>query len=298
MFKKFLCGLMVAVSVISLIGCSSGNEEAVSSESIIKETTLPETTSETETETTMKKPKLTKEEKVQQIFDDADAAAETATEEDLNDAVKWFKNNIEYILNNNPKMEEALYYGRLLRVKNLDTGNTYEKIGIYALDTVKPVYLGDALKKDETTSENLSQLRNWLGLPSEKPSSTTTTSGSTYAQTPKMTRSDLLIAIKAIINSNFDDASVTYDEDTDCYYVTINQAGIAEGVYFIQQGINPKSDWTNVKTSMVSLCNSTQKSVKEAGYSSSVTYSILNNQNTSKQLLVICNGVVIYDVLE
>lgn len=291
MFKKFLCGLMVAVSVISLIGCSSGNEEAVSSESIIKETTLPviETT---------ERVILSKEEELQEVFDNAAADAETASEEDMKNAVRWIKDNIDVITDNTYKIKKTLYYGRLLEVKNLNTGNEHEKIGICTLNTVRPIFLGEAAKDDEETTENLAQLRECLGLSSKKPSDTVTTSGSTYAQTPKMTRSDLLIAIKAIINSNFDDASVTYDEDTDCYYVTINQAGIAEAIYLIQQGINPKSDWTNVKTSMVSLCNSTQKSVKEAGYSSSVTYSILNNQNTSKQLLVICNGVVIYDVLE
>lgn len=99
---------------------------------------------------------------VDYIYYKAKEDAKTATDEDLQNALTWLKNNSENYFLNQEYMESTMYYGELLEMKYKDTGNEYEKLGWQAYKTIKYVYRGAESIQDETTQKNLSELKDMV----------------------------------------------------------------------------------------------------------------------------------------
>ena len=85
--------------------------------------------------------------------------SQTATDEEIQEAIDWLKNNIDSYFSDNDSMEKAMYYGELLEYKYKDTNNKYEKAGWQAFKTIKYVYRGVEAVSDETTQNNLEELK-------------------------------------------------------------------------------------------------------------------------------------------
>lgn len=99
---------------------------------------------------------------VDYLYYKAKADSETATNEELQAALDWLKENIDSIFSSQENMELTMYNGELLERKYKDTGNAYEKIGWQAFKTVKYVYRGEESKTDDATVQNYNELKELL----------------------------------------------------------------------------------------------------------------------------------------
>ena len=88
--------------------------------------------------------------------------AETATDEDIAEALQWLIDNTENYFSGNENMEKTMYYGELLEYKYKNTGDDLEKIGWQAFKTVKYVYRGAESVLDDVTHDNLMELKEML----------------------------------------------------------------------------------------------------------------------------------------
>ena len=99
---------------------------------------------------------------VDYLFYKAKADAEIATDEELQAALDWLKDNVDNIFDSQENMELAMYNGELLERKYKDSGNAFEKIGWQAYKTVKYVYRGAESVDDQATEDNYSELKALL----------------------------------------------------------------------------------------------------------------------------------------
>lgn len=88
----------------------------------------------------------------------AKSDAETATDENVKEAVNWIIEHKDNLFFDNETMEKAIYYGRFVECKNKGTGNEYEKLGWQTFKTIKYVYIGEENIDDSTTQNNLEEL--------------------------------------------------------------------------------------------------------------------------------------------
>lgn len=140
---------------LSLSACSqTGNQYESSATSVSTSTTFGTELAEPEEHGTSAY--------VDYLFYKAKADSETATEEDLQSALDWLKNNVDNIFDNQESMELAMYNGEPLERKYKDSGNSFEKIGWQAYKTVKYVYRGAESVDDQATIDNYSELKDLL----------------------------------------------------------------------------------------------------------------------------------------
>lgn len=99
---------------------------------------------------------------VDYLFYKAKADAEIATDEELQAALDWLKDNVDNIFDSQENMELAMYNGELLERKYKDSGNAFEKIGWQAYKTVKYVYRGAESVDDQATVDNYTELKALL----------------------------------------------------------------------------------------------------------------------------------------
>lgn len=82
-----------------------------------------------------------------------------ATDDQLQEAVDFLKNNTHAYFSGEENMEYTMYYGFLLEAYYSGTGNAYERIGFQAYKTVKYVYRGVDSVLDDVTHNNLLKLQ-------------------------------------------------------------------------------------------------------------------------------------------
>ncbi|CZT57457.1 hypothetical protein BN3661_01993 [Eubacteriaceae bacterium CHKCI005] len=170
--KKIL-GAGAAVFVVSLvifIGVMTDNkvepastvpESSMSSEIVSSEASSKVSGQITESSVS-KKSEFGTSAKVDEIALKAKEDAETATDEELQEALTWLQENTTSYFQGSDNMEKTMYYGELLNYKYKDTGNAYEKIGWQAFKTVKYVYRGEETVMDDNTHDNLLELKEML----------------------------------------------------------------------------------------------------------------------------------------
>lgn len=88
----------------------------------------------------------------------AKADAETASDENIENAINYIIEHKDNLFSDNEVMENAMYYGRLIECKYKDTKTDYEKLGWQTLKTIKYVYIGEENINDEVTQNNLAKL--------------------------------------------------------------------------------------------------------------------------------------------
>lgn len=99
---------------------------------------------------------------VDYIYYKAKEDAVTATDEDLQAALTWLKENTENYFSSQEYMELTMYYGELLEMKYKGTNNEYEKLGWQAYKTIKFVYREVESVSDEATQDNLNELKEMV----------------------------------------------------------------------------------------------------------------------------------------
>ena len=178
MKKKIVLLALVATMVLATTACGGGakTQETTVAETTVVETTAEPTTEEptteepateeptmeSEIETTAdieEKPEANTSEMVDYLAKKAKADAETATDEDIENAVEWLKTNTYNYFQGNENMESTMYYGELLENKYKGTNNIYEQAGWQAFKTVKYVYRGVEGVMDDVTQKNLKKLK-------------------------------------------------------------------------------------------------------------------------------------------
>lgn len=96
---------------------------------------------------------------VDYLFYKAKSDAETVSDEELQAALDWLRNNVDNIFDNQKNMELAMYNGELLERKYKDSGNSFEMIGWQAYKTVKYVYREVESVDDQSTIDNYAELK-------------------------------------------------------------------------------------------------------------------------------------------
>ena len=89
-----------------------------------------------------------------------------ATEEELNKALEFIKNNIDNLFADNETMEKTIYYGSLLEYYYAIDHDSYKgfndirgEIGMDAVQAVKYVYRNTETPNDEHVTENIRQIK-------------------------------------------------------------------------------------------------------------------------------------------
>ena len=167
--KKILLivGIVVLLIIIYIIAPKKPKEEQESSSSLSNTEITTEITeanaAESEPVDEVKgEPEHNTSEYVDYLALKAKEDAKTATDEDIQNAIDWLKNNQSDFFSGNENMENTMYYGELLEYKYKDTGDELEKIGWQAFKTVKYVYRGAESVLDDTTHDNLTELKEML----------------------------------------------------------------------------------------------------------------------------------------
>lgn len=162
---KIIITIVAVLVVISAIGRCAGtsdtNENLANTESpTVNSTVIP--TEESESVSENNEPEHGTSAYVDYIAEKAKADALTATDDQLQEAVDWLKNNTTNYFSGNENMELTMYYGELLQYKYKDTGNIYEQVGWQAFKTVKYVYREAESVLDQVTHDNLIELQNMV----------------------------------------------------------------------------------------------------------------------------------------
>ncbi len=158
-----IVAILIVISAISrCVGSSeSNNENAVNTEQPISSATVIPTD----------EPNLSAENSVPEhgtsayvdyIVSKAKQDASVATDEQLQEAIDWLKNNTSDYFSGEENMELTMYYGELLEYKYKDTNNVYEQTGWQAFKTVKYVYRGVESVLDQVTHDNLTELKDMV----------------------------------------------------------------------------------------------------------------------------------------
>lgn len=148
--KKILALLLGLSITFSVLTACNENKNS-SNDNDTSTTTTIQTTS-------MKKPKSNTSEMVDYLAFKAKTDAKTATDDDIEKAIKWIKSNVYEMFDNNENMENMMYYGELLEYKYKNSENDLESLGWQAFKTVKYVYRGAESLSDESTQHNVSKL--------------------------------------------------------------------------------------------------------------------------------------------
>lgn len=164
--------IIVPIILMMLLGScmkyeDNDKDDSSSSEIVIETTEKPtepvtEEITEEMTELATSEPEHNTSDYVDYIARKAKEDAETADDEDIQEALEWLKNNTENYFKGNENMENTMYYGELLEYKYKDTGDDLEKIGWQAFKTVKYVYRGAETVLDDSTHNNLMELKEML----------------------------------------------------------------------------------------------------------------------------------------
>lgn len=150
--KKIITAALALAMCMQFAACSQNDNSSKA------ESTTSATTAQTTAAELVEPEEHGTSEYVDYIYYKAREDAKTATDEQLQEAVDWLKNNTKEYFSGPENMEKTMYYGQLLEHKYKKTGNQYEKIGWQAFKTVKYVYRGVEDVLDEVTYENYLEL--------------------------------------------------------------------------------------------------------------------------------------------
>ena len=236
---------------------------------------------------------------VDYIYYKAKEDAVTATDEDLQAAFTWLKENTENYFSSQEYMELTMYYGELLEMKYKGTNNEYEKLGWQAYKTIKFVYREVESVSDEATQDNLNELKEMV-LNAEDIITTTsiteagtTTSPSSESLLDEETARKLIVSIlKENMQNGFgDNCNVEYNEELDSYVVSAWNDGLAEYAMFGED----LTEWNNLIDSLKSTSESLLTSIRQLDPDANITLNVLNDLNTDNVILTVYNGAVVYN---
>ncbi len=101
-----------------------------------------------------------------------------------------------------------------------------------------------------------------------------------------------------VIDGNFENATVQYDEESDTYICNITQSGLTAAAMGVINGTIERSEWDYMVDTVVNFCDTLYTELQILDSGSSVAVFLLNDVNTDNTLMGILNGVVIYDIVD
>lgn len=105
--------------------------------------------------------------------------------------------------------------------------------------------------------------------------------------------------LQIALNSSYkDSSSVEYQKDSKTYVISLWKDGIALGLSTINTNETARNAWENLKQSMIALSSSAQETVKNVQPDAHVTVMVLNDNDHTKTLLTVLDGVIIYDAAD
>lgn len=195
-----------AVLLVSSTGCSVTN---IDTSSTTDQPTTATATIEATAPTENSEPEHGTSAYVDYIAAKAKEDAITATDEQLQEAVDWLKNNTSNYFSGEENMEKTMYYGELLEYKYKGSGNDYEKVGWQAFKTIKYVYRGVESVLDQVTHDNLMELQDMVeALPNDISIDSNTiqlSSQSNVSLRDYAVYTDILIQLIDITQGSYDD---------------------------------------------------------------------------------------------
>lgn len=157
MKKSIFFLIVISLLSLTLISCGNANEQNAELPPTSQPSAIAETTADPQQ--ISEEPEHGTSAYIDYLMSKAKATADTATNEELQEAVDWLRNNPHDYFSGLDNMEKTMYYGRLLECKYMNTGNQFEKAGWQAQKTVKYVYRGAESITDEATHNNLLKLQ-------------------------------------------------------------------------------------------------------------------------------------------
>lgn len=290
---------VAALAILAAIGANlpENRQDETPSATTTNATETTTTTAESSTEKTLTEPsEHGTSEYVDYLYYKAKEDAKTATDEDLQSALDWLKNNTEHYFDNQDSMELAMYYGELLEMKYKDTGNEYEKLGWQAYKTIKYVYRGVESVSDEVTQNNLSELLGMV-LNAENIMPTTSVTEATTPSSENLlddeaTKELIVSILKENMQKGFgNNCNVEYNEELDSYVVSAWNDGLAEYAMFSED----LTEWNSLINSLKSTSELLLTSTRELDPDANITLNILNDLNTDNVILMVYNGDVVYN---
>ena len=154
--KKIITTALALAMCMQFAACSQGNSSGNT------ESTTSATTAQTTAAELVEPEEHGTSAYLDYLCAKAKADAQTATTEELQNALDWLKDNTSTYFDSQENMEQMIYNGELLEYKYKKTGSLHEKIGWQAFKTVKYVYRGAESVSDSATQDNLAELKELL----------------------------------------------------------------------------------------------------------------------------------------
>lgn len=150
--------IVILLSFVLALGITGCNSSHTSTNSTISENSVISTVESSEPA----EPNTFK--KVSEISKQASSDSKISSNNDKNEkeAIKWLKENIDNIYDNNDNMEKAMYYGFLLEDIHSGMNDKMYETGMQAEMAVKYVYSGNDKIDDFGTQRHYSKLKELL----------------------------------------------------------------------------------------------------------------------------------------
>ena len=121
-------------------------------------------------------------------------------------------------------------------------------------------------------------------------------------QNTEVDMSVVAASLKAVLDKNAEGTGVEYNVDYDDTGITIYVKADGAAAEIAQAKASGYDDtyepWVTMRDNMVNLCNSAVDAVEAFGVTGKyVTVTVVNDANEDNTLLMIMNGVVVYDVM-
>jgi len=116
----------------------------------------------------------------------------------------------------------------------------------------------------------------------------------------EMPLSELTTLVETVISENYPHYTIAFDESTSTITLKVWFDGLAAELALIQAsgGDSNNGDWVTAKNGTISMANSIDGVLKAANRSDvHFAINVLNDMDTSKTLLSILDGTIIYDCL-
>jgi hypothetical protein len=167
--------------------------------------------------------------------------------------------------------------------------NVWKIVGIVVAAILGLSILGNMLNSGGSSGVASSSINSTSGVESS--------SVSQSVSTEQISLDTAAAIAETFFSGNFENYAVEYDETG--FTASIWADGIAAAAMLARQGDeNVLKEWEYLKTQTINLSNSTKEYFKNVGWPDMVVaINLLNDNNLDKILLMVIDGVVVYDVV-
>lgn len=133
--------------------------------------------------------------------------------------------------------------------------------------------------------------------PTEPPTEVSTSAPLEETQETTLSPDMIKSVLELTISQNFSDYKIDYQEELNEYVISLWRDGITEGATLAVSS-GDRTSWDNMVTSLKEMCNSFMDTINTLDPDANITVEVLNNLNTENRLLIIFDGIVMYDYVD